>query len=750
MIKSSIKNIVVLPLFIATLLTSFYVMQPQTVDAASKIYKDSGDDDGTPLASDRFDAVEDGKATIHSQSATASGGASTSKVELELQQFIDCETGAVPRGTCQSTSMSGTQSVNLVDQSYRGYVDVEADLFMLQKDDTLGQDRVNNQNTGTQTVNARANSASGSATVDISHNSNDNELNMNMYQYNKRAPIDESTDDFQIDDIEAAVADESNGGGNDDSKNINTATQKYDALALGNSRIQAATSGDQDFTVAQFNAGCDDTDPSYTTSNPPPAIDITCENKALQDVDLDSSGSSQLTFETPSEVEFQQINTCGFSQALNCFNDGKLDVNVLTGGSGVAKVELENPNSKPVLFQENECSDLVRSSGTTANPTQDCNNVSNNFFDVKKTGASNIYQTNLDLQVAQANDCDDATAPIDCINRGLESDVPNLNSRNMQTEFGPNANTIVTVNADGAGSTISKADPDSFLTMVNDCDSANPVSATNLGSNACINQALNEAHFLAISNGDVTVDKAVQESTTTNSCDNLDSNTCQNTAQNILVAQASLGGEILLDSAGTDQTSYSTNNCDSAQCFTNTLNTILLTADQNAEIKTTSTSSGIDQSIDAYNGCTSEASCSITGTNYVNLVADGGSDLTGGNINIEKLDQSIDYTNTCSNAGTTCSFTGTNFYNLVNTSPSTVTVNSDQSLDGTNSFTSGTHNIVESNTFTLQKTTGSSLTVDSSQLINSGATTSNTLNPPGSTSGTFCANQANGQPTTTC
>ena len=33
---------------------------------------------------------------------------------------------------------------------------------------------------------------------------------------------------------------------------------------------------------------------------------------------------SKLNFETLSEIEMQQLNTCGFSENLNCYNDGKL------------------------------------------------------------------------------------------------------------------------------------------------------------------------------------------------------------------------------------------------------------------------------------------------------------------------------------------------------------------------------------------------------------------------------------------
>ena len=57
----------------------------------------------------------------------------------------------------------------------------------------------------------------------------------------------------------------------------------------------------------------------------------------------------------------QQLNTCGFSQNLYCYNDGKLDVNVATAGNREKQMlKLENSNGKPVTFQENECSDLTR------------------------------------------------------------------------------------------------------------------------------------------------------------------------------------------------------------------------------------------------------------------------------------------------------------------------------------------------------------------------------------------------------
>ena len=749
MIKSSIK-IVVLPLFIAILLTSFYVMQPQMADAATKRYKNSGSQSDTPLASDRFNDIANGRATAaHSQVATA--GPVSDKVELELQQFIDCVTGTVPRGTCSNTvmSMSGTQNVALSPGSTNGYVDVEADLFMLQKDDTLNQDRVNNKITGTQKVEAIT-TGTGTASVDISHDGNENELNLNLYQYNKRGAIesdDRSTYDI---DVEAAVDDE-DGGGNDDSKNTNTATQMYKATAAGNTHITAATSGDQDLTVAQFNAGCDDTDPSNINA----PIDISCTNTALQDILLQGSGGTAanpnlLNFETLSEIEMQQLNTCGFSQSLNCLNDGTLDVNVVTAGSGEANVELENPNGKPVVFQENECSDL--NAGTATNPN-DCANISKNVFDVQKRGAgSNIEKTNLDLQVIQANDCDSATARIDCVNTGRTSTVTlpisgSTSVRNIGAEFGV-ANTIVTVNADGAGSNIEDADPDSFLTMVNDCDGAR-LSGSQTAT--CTNSALNEAHFLAGTasgmGGSLDVDRVVQDSELRNNCDNLESTStasaadfCNNRATNSFTAISTGGAEININEDVT-QTHYLQNDCSDAKCVNDALNVMLLKADDGAVIQTIADSEGLSQTTNLLNDCSREATCSNIATNDMSIVADG----VGSNVDLSKVNsQEITLINDCHTA-TTCANNYGNNYDIVNTSGETLTVSADQSIFKYNtggSFTSD-------NTINIAKTGTAgqgAYSFTGTQTSNNDPTpfSPNTFNAPNPSSGSCTYSQTNG------
>ena len=113
MIKSSIKNIVVLPLFIATLLTSFYVMQPQMADAATKRYKSSGEETDTPFASDRFDDVKKKyvppsnviaqQNVIKSPAAPLAASPSDAKIDFILEQYADCERDPSPKGTLQHT-----------------------------------------------------------------------------------------------------------------------------------------------------------------------------------------------------------------------------------------------------------------------------------------------------------------------------------------------------------------------------------------------------------------------------------------------------------------------------------------------------------------------------------------------------------------------------------------------------------------------------------------------------------------------
>ena len=133
--------------------------------------------------------------------------------------------------------------------------------------------------------------------------------------------------------------------------------------------------------------------------------------------------------------------------------------------------------------------------------------------------------------------------------------------------------------------------------MVNDCSYANPVgsfanpSESGLGSSNCVNEALNEAHFAA-SGGTlpstgayVDVDRVVQTSTTTNSCDNLDDDTCKNTARNTFGANAANKGIININE-DVKQTSNIVNSCNEAECLNSALNFMMLTADNGATVET--------------------------------------------------------------------------------------------------------------------------------------------------------------------
>ena len=70
------------------------------------------------------------------------------------------------------------------------------------------------------------------------------------------------------------------------------------------------------------------------------------------------SRTNTINFNTLSPIETQIVNTCQFSENLNCFNDALLNIKAVTTGTGVANIELENPNGKPVTFQYNDCNDL--------------------------------------------------------------------------------------------------------------------------------------------------------------------------------------------------------------------------------------------------------------------------------------------------------------------------------------------------------------------------------------------------------
>ena len=740
MIKSSIK-LVVLPLFIAILLTSFYVMQPRNADAATKRYKNSGSQSDTPLASDRFDDVAKGyvpaSRAIHEQNVIKTPSTvSDSKIALILEQYVDCERDP-SKGTCKDIFLSGKQNVILSASSTSpSNLDAKFKLNMIQKDDTENQDNVRNSITGDQRVTA--------TTASNGKFSSNAGVDLNTYQYNKRGEISESLSDYKIDSLTDAIKSDS-GSGNDDSFNINNAAQRYDVNAKQGAAINVANKGStQAFTIGQFNADCDDTD--LATGTTP---DISCRNEANHRVTLDAqgstiAGSNKLDFNTLSPIETQQVNTCQFSQNLNCLNDEALNVKATTTGTGVANIELENPNGKPIVFQQNDCNDLVRSPNI-----QQCSNRSFNYFDVQKTGTgSNIFKTNLDLQVVQKNDCDYATAPIDCVNRGLKSGITDVGGRNIQAEFSPGTNlntypnTIVTVNAKGDGSTIEDADPDSFLTMKNDCDGARPQSSTVLGSSNCINEALNEAHFLATAGtavntgATVDVDRIVGESTTTNNCANLDQNKCLNTAYNSFTAQAANAAVININS-DVKQTNYLENSCNDAECNNNALNFMLLNADNQAIIS--ASSSDLSQTNTLYNGCTTEANCNNKATNSFTVFAE----KDGSDVDISKMIQTTDLSNTCSGSTTTCSNTAFNDYDIINTSGAPITSSTDQSIVMSNSFTSGSHSNDVFNTMTLTKSTGTSFSFSGSQSSTNNVADNSFATTPGA-SGSCQVTQSNG------
>ncbi|MDX1371586.1 MAG: hypothetical protein R3321_03910, partial [Nitrososphaeraceae archaeon] len=450
---------------------------------------------------------------------------------------------------------------------------------------------------------------------------------------------------------------------------------------------------DQVWTVAQFNADCDGGSDGFSNLN--------CENYAEQNVNLQSFGASQMNFNTLSPIELQQVNTCQFdsgtNNALDCKNDGIIDVKVETRGPGEANVELENPHGDPVLFQFNECNDLQNGA---------CENISANIFEVLKQGSnSNIEQTNVDWEINQYNHCDDrVSGSQSCINQGIMSGTNDFDGKDLSL-LGL-ANSIVYVSAQGANSQVIKADPDGFLTMENDCDN-------NRSTGNCVNSALNEALFLAKSGSTIDIDRVTQESTTENSCDNLRNNRdCTNNGYNTFQALATTGATIDIGNVGSKQTQTLYNDCNNANCLNDALNIIQLAANDGAVISTTTGSSGLVQNADFTNTCTSRATCNNIGTNSITITATG----LNSDVDISKLQQNLKLTNTCSGGSTTCTNNVLNNVNIDNiNSGATITASANQDITKTNTFTSGTHTYAEQNTINVMKTNAGSLSFSYTQ-----------------------------------
>jgi hypothetical protein len=307
----------------------------------------------------------------------------------------------------------------------------------------------------------------------------------------------------------------------------------------------------------------------------------------------------------------------------------------------------------------------------------------------------------------------------------------------MATEFGP-ANTLATVSVDGPGSTIEDANADLLQTSLNDCDGASGTSTIS----SCENNALNEAHFSAISGGYVDVDKVEANSEMTNYCDDLNNQNCKNDAKNTFVASASKSAEINLNSA-VYQTNDVENNCNDAKCNNNAINAMLLVADNGATL--TASDSDLEQKNTAYNGCYDKADCSTISSNTFQITAGGLN--SGGDVTISDLTQKTDLSNTCFGSGTTCSLIASNTYVVTNNDDSPITVNPFQSVSLS---CSGNVDCVQSqqNSFLLTKTTGQSLTYTSTQTSTSGGA-SNTFAAPSGAQGSCTLTQTNGATTVT-
>ena len=320
--KLSINKCVVLPLFILTLITSFYVMQPHAAFAA---YVDDGGDFSNDEASSRFDETKIGvNANGPADQDIAATGTSASKITETLKQFIDCDDPYCD----DNIYLYGRQNVDL-DRVGTGSIDAAFKLKEVQKVDAKDQQPAFNNQFADQDVDVDTTSNGKFDSSFTKSTGGSTSVYMNTYQYDRQGSLG-GLDDYKIgsdlnspNNYLSTFQDES-GGGNDDVFTDQQAYQYYKANAGKNGAINVANQGkDQSFNIAQFNAACDD------NKDFGPLNDIFCNNYATQDVNLESTGGTTgstfntLAFNTPTPIDIQQVDSCKFSNSLECTNDAR-------------------------------------------------------------------------------------------------------------------------------------------------------------------------------------------------------------------------------------------------------------------------------------------------------------------------------------------------------------------------------------------------------------------------------------------
>ena len=354
-----------------------------------------------------------------------------------------------------------------------------------------------------------------------------------------------------------------------------------------------------------------------------------------------------------------------------------------TGTIPQTNVQFGNSKNNPVVFQHNDCDYLTN---TAFN--QGCVNESDNHYKVNNAGGTSATKpttidVNHNLQVQQVNDCNGseyttAKGAIGCANVGLESVLTDSAGNDWST-LGP-ATTIFSADASGfsatgTGSNV-KGNYDSNLKMTTNCDNSRNEGLSGTDPSSCINAALNEAHYVALGGGQVTVNKAVETSNMAINYNNIDNgDAAYNEAVNTFAAEATNGGIINIGNVGATLTNTLNNNCNDADCEIKALNSLLLMANDGSKIQTTSTSTGLKETNTLTTNCSTGAECSLTGQNTAILKADG----LLSDILIKDLTLTNSHTLACSN-GEVCSYTDLNDVFVFNdNSGESITVDTQQS-----------------------------------------------------------------------
>ncbi|HSF00960.1 MAG TPA: hypothetical protein VLA48_08715, partial [Nitrososphaeraceae archaeon] len=287
------------------------------------------------------------------------------KIHLDLEQYLNCGNPDCLNVDNQQEAFNIANQRVAVTSAGSSVVDFDVDAHMNQRSDGEGQEVYIQDNTGTQEFLINA---ANSANVDADGDGNDVEFRMDQFN-------DEC----------------------DNSDCSNSASQQYEVLAQGTSRVDI--SSDTGFTVNQLNNGCDNFDNQGLTD------EVRCFNSSTQELNILTPNPSSTTtnratviYDTLGPSTTEQTTDCEFGD-INCANTAESFVNI--GAIGTSRVDMDDIEQD--VSQYIDCDNGVG---------MDCQNQA--FLNVAVQAESDgIINVNQGSQTAtQSSSCDDDA---DCI-----------------------------------------------------------------------------------------------------------------------------------------------------------------------------------------------------------------------------------------------------------------------------------------------------------------------------------------------